>query len=55
MNSMIVSAPLAAHPAGPDAEAQLYREVMRRAIRVANAAAEGNLEERIPFDDLDGE
>ena len=32
-----------------------YRDVMRRAIRTADAAADGNLEERIAFDDLDGD
>ena len=53
MSSMIDSVPTAAHPT--DADVTLYREVMRRAILVANAAAEGNLEERIPFDDLEGE
>ena len=45
----------AAHPERDSNELANYREVMQRAIRVANAAAEGDLEQRIAFDDLDGE
>ncbi len=55
MSNAIDTAPSAAVSNSAESELALYREVMRRAIRVANAAAEGDLEERIPFDDLDGE
>ena len=55
MNAAATNAPTTAIPAGFQDELSLWREVMNRAIRVANAAAEGDLEQRVAFDDLDGD
>lgn len=54
MNAPAMHSP-AVVPSSTQDELTLWREVMTRAIRVADAASQGDLEQRIAFDDLDGE
>ncbi|MBK7875890.1 MAG: methyl-accepting chemotaxis protein [Planctomycetes bacterium] len=54
MSTLLTNAP-AEVDSKAASELACYRECMHRAVAAARTAAEGNLEERVAFDDLDGE